>query len=149
MSKIIHILIGGIGTGKSTFAKQLSKKENIRIISGDEIQDRYKKLSDSKVDEITVKLLNESFLRDKSFIVDGKNLNPQSRRSIINIAKGRGYTIYGYDFGKGSIVSLLRRLRNPRRFTEEFWEQVYQSDMKSFRNPELNEGFDKIFYPPK
>ena len=149
MSKIVHMLIGGIGTGKSTFAKQLSKKDNIRIISGDDIQDRHKKLSNSKVDEIITKLLDESFLRDKSFIIDGKLLNPQCRRSLVAKAKERGYKAYGYDFGKGSIFSLLRRLREPRRFTAEDWEQVYQSDLNSFSTPELNEGFDKIFYPPK
>jgi len=143
------MLIGGIGTGKSTFAAKLAEKDSIRIISGDDIQDRFKEISNDEVDEITARMLDESFLRNKSFIVDGKHLNPRNRRSLISNAKERGYLVYGYDFGKGNIMSLLRRLRSPRRYNAEYWEEVYQSDLESFSTPDIEEGFDRIIYPPK
>jgi len=149
MGKTVHMLIGGIGTGKSTFAEKLAKKDSIRIISGDDIQERFKEMSDDEVDEITARLLDESFLQNKSFIVDGKHLNPRNRESLITTAKERGYKVYGYDFGKGSIMSLLRRLRSPRKYTEEYWEEVYQSDLKSFSTPDIDEGFDRIYCPSK
>lgn len=142
-------MIGGIGTGKSTFASELSKKESIRTISADEIQEIYKNLTDEEVDKHTYNAIENSITNEESFIVDGKNLNARSRKWLIDKCKQHGYNIYGYDFGKGNILSLIRRKRHPRNYTEEYWEDVYESDAKSFGTPDLEEGFDRVYYPPK
>lgn len=142
-------MIGGIGTGKSTFVSELSQKRGIKSISADEIQESNKQLSDSDVDEITFKAIDSCLKNHESFIVDGKNINARNRVGLIDKCKKQGYIVYGYDFGKGDITSLIKRKSEPRRFSEEYWEEVYQSDSKSFGTPDPDEGFDKIFYPPK
>ncbi len=149
MGKTVHILIGGIGTGKSTFASELSKKEGIRSISADEIQEIDEYLSDEEVDDLTDNAIENSIRHGESFIVDGKNINSRSRKWLIERCKQQGYNIYGYDFGKGNITTLIRRKKHHRQFTEEYWEDVYKSDLKSFETPEPDEGFDRIYYPPR
>lgn len=142
-------MIGGIGTGKSTFASELSRKEGIRSISADELQEINEHLNDEEVDECTNNAIENCITNEESFIIDGKNINARSRKWLIDKCKQQGYTIYGYDFGRGNILSLLRRKRQPRKFTEEYWEEVYESDLKSFGTPEPDEGFDRIYYPPR
>jgi hypothetical protein len=149
MSKILHMMIGGTGTGKSTYAKKLKKELGINIVSGDDIQRKNKKLSDNEVDEMTYVEYLENLTGESSFIIDGKCLNPRTRKGYIADAHNNGFSVFGYDFGSGTIVSLLRRLSHPRRFSKKYWEDIWEDDKKSYHMPEPEEGFERIYSPPK
>jgi predicted kinase len=105
-------------------------------------------LSDEGVDDLTINTIEDCIRNEESFIIDSNNINSQSRKQLIDRCKQQGYIIYGYDFGKGNIISLLRRKRFPRQPTEVYWEEVYNSNKKSFETPEPAEGFDRIYFPP-
>lgn len=148
MEKTVHILIGGIGTGKSTFASELSRKESIKSISGDEIQDANSHLSDDEIDVLTNDAVVSCIENEKSFVVDGKHLNPRNRHGIISKCKKEGYRVLGYNFGEGDVTSLLRRKNQPRNISGEEWEETHEKDSEFYSEPDPTEGFDRIFYPP-
>ena len=147
MGKELHMMIGGIGTGKSTLAQKMSKEQGLNIFSVDKIEEENSHLSDIEIDDLIENMLNNQIISGESFILDGKCLTAGERKNIISIATTHGYTIYGYDFGSGNIVSLLRRLNNPRKFLRDFWEGVYQSDHRNYVEPEVEEGFERIYMP--
>jgi hypothetical protein len=149
MGKILHMMIGGIGTGKSSFAKKISKKDKINIVSADDIQDNNPNIMDDEVDMLTLQKLEDCLNDENSFIIDGKCLTSHERKRIISDAQNKGFSVYGYDFGSGSIMSFFRRLFSPRRYTKKEWEEVYESDKRLYQTPELVEGFDKIYIQPK
>jgi predicted kinase len=127
------MMIGGTGTGKSTYAKKLKKDLGINIVSADEIQRRNRNLTDSEVDERTYEDYLSNLNGDSSFIIDGKCLNTRTRKGYISDAQKNGFTVLGYDFGCGTVVSLLRRLAHPRRFSKKYWEDIYEDDnLKEF-----------------
>lgn len=148
MRKTVHILVGGVGTGKSTFANKLSHREGIKAISGDDIQTKNSHLTDDAIDELTDEAVESCIRNEESFIVDGKHLNTRNRHGIISKCKKEGYRILGYNFGEGDVTSLLRRKNQPRNTSGEEWEEIHKMDSESFNEPDPAEGFDRIFYPP-
>lgn len=147
MPKELHMMIGGIGTGKSTFAQKMSKEQGLNIFSADKIEEENSHLSDKEIVDLLENMFNNQIMSGESFILDGKCLTAGERKNIISKAVANGYTVYGYDFGSGNIVSLLRRMNNPRKFLRDFWEGVYQSDQRNYVEPEVEEGFERIYLP--
>ena len=125
MDKELHILIGGIGTGKSTYAKKLSKELEISVFCPDDIEEKYKNLNDSQIDKMVDNELKNYLDSGDSFILDGKCLMSKERIEIIKRAKSKGYKTYGHDFGGGNVVSLLRRLSNPRKYFSKQKMEIY------------------------
>ena len=134
--KIIHIMIGGIGTGKTTLANKLSQEMSIEILRADDSD--YE--DESKLFEDYLNLLDN----EKSFILDGKYLDKKTRQHFIKYAKNCGYDCIGYDFGPGNGISLKRRLNNPGNYSSKEWIKDYRKDRTSYQQPQLNEGFKKI-----
>jgi len=149
MEKVLYMMIGGIGTGKTTLAKKLRRKLQIGLVSADEIQKTNKKLTDDEVDEKTLEEYQSKMSGEDSFILDGKCLNAAERTRLIEDAQKNGFSVVGYDFGSGTKLSLFRRLSHPRRFSSKYWEEVYEYDKKTYETPELEEGFEKIFIQPR
>ena len=149
MKKSLHMMIGGTGTGKSTFVKKLERELNIPTVSADEIQKRNKTLTDLEVDKTTLEKYMKYLKSDSSFILDGKCLKSDERKRLIADAKKSDFDVVGYDFGCGTVVSFLRRLVQPGRFSRKYWEEVYDYDRRTYESPELDEGFEKIVFPPK
>lgn len=149
MSKELHIMVGGTGTGKSTYARKLKKELGFVVFCPDNVEEKYLDFSDDQINSIVDAELKRHLESGRSFILDGKCLIPKERIEIIKRAKSSGYKVYAHDFGKSTVVSLLRRLRNPRRFDDAFWEKVYESDQRLYKSPELEEGFERIYSPPK
>jgi hypothetical protein len=62
----------------------------------------------------------------------------------MTMAKKRGYSIKGYDFGPGNETSLNQRLKNPRGVSEQRWKEVAERIKESYEKPTLEEGFDEL-----
>jgi len=149
MENELHILIGGTGTGKATYAKKLKKNIGIDIFCPDDIEAKYIIFTSDQIDKIVDNELKNHLNSGESFILDGKCLIPQKKIEIIKRAKNKGFKVYGYDFGSGNVMSLLRRLRNPRKYFSNYWETIYESDQRLYKSPTIKEGFEKIYYTPK
>ena len=147
MEQEIYILVGGIGTGKSTYAKKLKREQGLNILCPDKIEEQYQNCSENEIDKIIDRELKNYLNSGESFILDGKCLTRRERIDIINRANQNGYVVYGYDFGVGNIVSLLNRLRQPRGQPRKRWEAVYEDEKHLYEPPELKEGFERIYYP--
>lgn len=149
MAKELHIMIGGTGTGKSALAKRMKKELGLEVFCPDDVEEKYLNYNDEKINQIVDSELKTHLESNKSFILDGKCLVPKERIEIINRAHANGFTVFGHDFGPGNVVSILRRLMHPRRFSNKYWEEVYESDKKLYISPDPDEGFEKIFYPAR
>ena len=142
-------MIGGTGTGKSTKANEISQNTGFNIFSPDEIEKENSHLNYNEIDNLIDNELNEQISSGESFILDGKCLTVGERKIIISRATEKGYTVYGYDFGCGNIVTLFRRLNNPRSLESDYWEEVHKSDKRNYVEPEVEEGFERIYMPEK
>lgn len=146
-NKELHMMIGGIGTGKTTHSQELVNDLKCKIFSADELAEQYS--NENNIEELIDAEFKRQLKSGESFILDGKYLTVEGRKIILDNAKNEGYKIYGYDFGAGNVISLLRRFRKPRRLLKEIWEGIYENDKSSYETPEIEEGFEKINFPRK
>ena len=143
---ILHIVMGAIGTGKSTLAKILADKYHIEILSADDIEVLNKDMEDGDIEcEIMASFFY--FLDQKqSFILDGLNLSLTSRKLYINKAINNGYKIHIYDLGPGNKNSLLRRLKEPRGIPQERWIENAKRNKEIYEKPStIKEYIDKLY----
>lgn len=147
MENIVHLVIGAIGTGKSSLSKVLAKKNNIEILSADDVENINKDIiSDSDIDGEIVEHFFYFLDQNKSFILDGLNLTLSSRRFYINQAKRMGYKIYVYDLGPGDNNSLTRRLKDNRGVSAERWKEIAESNKINYEKPQKDtENIDKLY----
>ena len=67
---MIHMLVGVQGSGKSSFAKEMSEKDNIEIVSSDAIRRKFKGIEEYKVWEIVYNRMAEIEKEGKDCIFD-------------------------------------------------------------------------------
>lgn len=151
MKKLI-LLVGNIGSGKSTIAKKYAKK-NYRIISRDSI--RYMVGAGNYVFDVklepTIKQATESllkeFLYDKvSVVYDETNVSKRLRESTIKIAKRFGYKVTAIVLPKlTKNESVNRRMRSPHgNYSREIWETVWENFNSIYEEPTKDEGIDEV-----
>jgi predicted kinase len=144
MDKILHILTGAIGTGKSTFAKEFSESHKIPIISGDKIEEESSTKDENEINSDLMLDFNYALDSESSFIIDCQNLNKYSRSLFIKPAARLGYKIVCHDFGPGDENSLNQRLNEPRGVDKERWKAIAKENKEAYEKPELSEGINKI-----
>lgn len=141
-NKILHIIMGAIGTGKSTLAEILSTKYKIEVLSADSIEKQMNEkgvFNDNEIDGDIIECFYWYLDKNTSFILDGLNLSRKSRNYYINEAIKKGFQIYIYDLGPGNDDSLQRRLKNPRNVPTERWINIAKSNKESYEKPMKNE----------
>ena len=149
------ILVGNIGSGKSTLCKRYIKKGFV-VISRDSL--RYmigagEYIFDLKY-EPAIHAANlailESFLAwGHNVVMDEVNVSRKLRSAYISIARGmisHEYKITGIVLPRLSKeVSVQRRLQSPHgNFPRSTWEQVWENFNRMYESPTKSEGFDKI-----
>jgi predicted kinase len=147
MEKILHMVIGAIGTGKSYLSSILSKKNGIEILSADDLENLSKQNNENfNPDLELVEVLFYRFDEGKSFILDGLNLTKSSRSFFINNAKKNSYKIFVYDLGGGDEDSLKRRLKENRGVPESRWKDIAKANKKEYEKPsKIEEDIDKLY----
>lgn len=152
----MNIFIGNVGSGKSIIARKLALKDYV-VVNMDKIQEmiggyRYglydvgKKEIYQKAEEIII----ETALKiNYSVIIDRTNMDKKRRKRFIDIGKKYANEIIAYNWGIGENDCLERRIDNSRGIPRRIWKEVYESMRKSYEEPELEEGFDKIIEMPK
>ena len=149
------ILIGNIGSGKSTIAAKFAKMGHVIVnmdiistmIGGGEYG-----LYDTKKKEIyheTEHSIIETALKNGfSVVIDRTNMDRKRRESFIKIGKKYAAKIVAYDWGAGDFSGVNRRIKSPNGIPAETWANVYKFMKQSYEPPTLEEGFSKIIEAP-
>jgi predicted kinase len=138
------ILIGNIGTGKSTISKYINSKFKSTIINGDEFKEANKELSRNDLDMKFYLLVENELMNHRSVILDGQNLIRKYRAKWIRTAKRYNMRVVAIDCGSGNIESLSRRLFDNRGESSVVWKQEYENSKHDYEIPSQDEEFDFI-----
>lgn len=150
-SKVI-ILVGNIGSGKSTIAIEYQKKGYI-VISKDQL--RYaigggKYIFSVHLEPVvwqTELYMYKKFLRlGVDIIIDGTNVSRALRSKYIEDARYYDYKIICREMPKLSLKeSVSRRMTNPhQRYDKRFWESLWTIFDNKYEKPTKKEGFNQI-----
>ncbi len=90
MSKILFIIAGANGSGKTTFAKEFCKVNNLEFINTDEIAQICN--NQIKAGKIFLKTVKEKLNQDNSFVIE-TTLSGKYIRSFITGAKSKGFKV--------------------------------------------------------
>ena len=148
------MMVGNIGSGKSTLVKQLTK-QGYMVISRDALRYMFgggEYLFDVdlepevfKLEKYALKLLSD-FTYD--IIIDETNMSAIGRKRYFDIVKDQGYTKTAIVMPKFSkIESVERRMEaNHGNGTAIVWGEVWERFNNVYVEPTKNEGFDKIIF---
>ncbi len=139
MKKELVVLVGNVGTGKTTYCKKYYAL-GYEIIRPDEWKEKTKDDYSQKFN----RTLRNHVKDGKSVVIDGVNMKSRSREIILNFAKGDEYRKIAIVLGKGNDESLQRRLAEPKDYTEKNIIFSHEQNLKEYSNPTLEEGFDEI-----
>lgn len=142
---MLIVLVGNIGTGKSTYANEQKKlNSNIKVICFDKIYDKYQDY------EITFKKVGikiESGLDvDMDVIVDGMNLDRKIRGRLVSFAKRKNKHSNIIDFGIGDESTLQRRIDNSPEVSAEEWRKWHIENQRLYEKPSIDEYYDEICF---
>ncbi|THU91505.1 P-loop containing nucleoside triphosphate hydrolase protein, partial [Dendrothele bispora CBS 962.96] len=139
--RVVLILVGLIGSGKSTFATSLEKHlPNFVRCNQDELGDR------RSVEDLARASLSQGL----SVCVDRTNFNPAQRRYWINIAHEFPGTLVWVIVFDTPYEECARRLQqrtsHPTIKTPEQGMSVLARFASDFQAPVADEGFDRMIY---
>ena len=143
MVKLI-IMVGLSGSGKSTIAKELAKKENAIIVSSDEIREELSFYEDQSRNEEVFKIFNkrikDGLHNGKNIIADATNITIRSRKQIIEIGKRENAYIISYIVAKRFYDCYFDNLKREHPVPE----LVLRKQIMRFQIPFYEEGFNEI-----
>lgn len=149
---MLEILVGPIGSGKSTYTKAMASTGYL-IVNDDSLVDSihagmnylYKPELKSLYKQLDHTILFFGLSRNYNVIIDRPNLNPKTRRRYIEIAHSLDAKVKCILFpflSKEEHIS--RRMNNNRGYNREKWESVYDKMILEYKEPSLDEGFTEI-----
>lgn len=131
------ILVGNIGTGKSTYCLQHTGKY-LRI-NQDELGSRYE----------CIKVCENALKSQIPVIIDRTNINKSQRKFWLDLAKKYNYDVECIVFTldkEQSINRIINRKNHEtiNNLTKKQIEEIYDSFAKNYEQPLTNEGFSNI-----
>lgn len=144
-NKIVYMMVGIPGSGKSTWIRQ-NRGNDWVVISPDQVlEERY---GYEWTPERAAEAWAESYqrfgallLEDRTMVWDATFTSPMMRSAILHIAKGIGYTVKAI-FCKTNIDLCLSR--NLKRDREPVPDSTIRRMAESLIAPSKEEGFDEI-----
>jgi len=151
-NKNLILMVGNIGTGKSTLTKEYSKKGYV-VISRDSL--RYgigagKYIFDLEYEPTiwnTELFMFRNFVKlGVNIIIDEVGINRELRARYIKYAKSFGYTIIVIEMPKLTMNEAVnRRMNDPHGQPDrKLWEQVWTKFNNMYEKPVHDEGIDII-----
>jgi predicted kinase len=149
----VIILVGNIGTGKTTWTKKYLKKydltksyRNFVAIDDDSISTMISGLGkydwiDERKDlysELKKIILKTCLKRGLSVIIDGIHATRKHRKVYIDIAKEYEAEVTIMDFGCGDTESLRRRCKDNRGLPSKRWRMVHNFYNDIYEKPEFD-----------
>ena len=130
--KVMAIMIGIQGSGKSTFCQEhLSSFCRINL---DTLKTRYQ-------EQLAI---DECFKFEKNFVIDNTNPTIVERKKYIIQAKKEGYKIIGY-FLESKIKDCILR-NNQRSGKECIPVNAIAATSNKLQMPSYDEGFDELYF---
>lgn len=158
--KTLDILIGNIGSGKSTFAKEYAEKANAIIFSSDKIrknlfeenviQNDHSFKENQIVFEILYQKIAESMQEGCNIIFDATNLTCKDRKTILDLGKEYKYKIIGRLFLLNDEECERRVINRQNTDKESHYIEDPMSVIKRYSEklknnmPKFEEGFTQI-----
>ena len=148
------MLVGNIGSGKSTLVKKLTK-QGYMVISRDALRYMFgggEYLFDVdlepevfKLEKYALKLLSD-FTYD--IIIDETNMSARGRKLYFDIIEGKGYTATAIVMPRLSKTeSVARRMQaNHGTGTATVWGEVWERFANVYVEPTDKEGFNNIIF---
>ncbi len=144
---MIHMLVGVQGSGKSSFAKEMSEKENIEIVSTDAIRKKYKGIEEYKVWDMVYKRMAEIEKDGKDCIFDATSITKKVRKRFFDNMK-----MFGVNpkcdciFLDTDIDICEKRIIERNKDENQLFlpPEVIYSYKERLEEPSIDEGFEKI-----
>jgi predicted kinase len=152
MSKELVVLVGNIGTGKSTVARKYQKKGYV-VVARDGL--RYSigggnYIFDPKYEPVIWEIelcMLESFMElGVNIVIDEVGVSKSIRMRYIVPGQDYGYTIKCHILPKLTMKEAVdRRMKDPHgQPNRKLWEEIWQKFHRMYEEPNLEEGFDEI-----
>jgi len=151
--KVITILVGNIGSGKSTWIKNRRGPQEL-VLCRDALRYMFgggEYLFDPENVEPEVKTCTNAIMEilcadGKNIIIDETNVSKEMRQKYIKTGKQYGYKMVAVEFPKLSKEeSVDRRMTNPHGQPDrDIWNMVWQMFDDAYEKPTLEEGFDLV-----
>lgn len=147
------MMVGNIGTGKTTYIRQRSSeyiivsRDKIRYMLGNDTYIFMKELEPA-VARGSLYIFESLLDTNINIILDETNICQRMRRPYINMAKEQNYKIIAVVMPKlPKEMCVQRRISNPHgNYSKEVWENVWEQFNKIYEEPTIQEGFDDILY---
>lgn len=152
MQPELVILIGNIGTGKSTVSKEYANngyiivcKDSMRTMLGAGSYVFDVKL-EPLIHQATTDMITRLMKQQKNIVVDETNMDKKTRATYIDLA-------YRYNYKRVACVmpvlskedSIVNRMKDSLRGTPIYiWEEVWEKFNKRYQEPTHGEGFTEI-----
>lgn len=148
----VHLMIGNIGTGKSTVAKKLLWDYPAVYVCMDEIQamlagGKYNLYNpDWKPVYYTAEtgMIHSALQNGQSVVIDRTNIDRESRERFLEAIHDYDVEVHAWDMGPGTHLNLTYRTRDPRGVDPADWESVFEAMRADYEEPVKEEGFDHI-----
>lgn len=150
--KELVMLVGNIGSGKSTLCKKYQKKGYV-VLSRDTLRYAigggeyiFNKKFEPIISRLVLIMFEEFLDLTVPIVVDETTMNRSFRSRYILLAKEYGYKVKCHVMPKLTMKkSVQRRLNNPHgKYSKRVWESVWKRLNKMYEEPSLGEGINKI-----
>ena len=149
---IVYMMVGIKGSGKTTYAKRMSKETGIEIVSTDTIRKEMIDFKESNVFPIVHERCKTLILNNKDLIFDATSITPSVRKRFIDSLKEIGvdrnmYEIHVYYFMPDLELSIERiKKRNEEGIERYMPLEVIEKYNNEIIPPTKEEGFEKILF---
>ena len=153
----IIIMVGNIGTGKSTATDLLLSEytgiqiiavsnDSITMMTGNGDYSRYRPMLSDMYKDMFFKCVCAGVDAGATVVCDNSHMTKRSRAKLIKIAKDAGISVSCINLGPGSPESLKRRqeAKDGRGNTKAVWNIVHQRFSSQYEEPSVDEGFDIV-----
>ena len=143
----IYVMVGIPGSGKSTFAKELSEKLKIKVVSSDNVRDENKDMPEKDIFGEVYRLVASEIKRGSDVILDATNSTKYIRSLIIERLKPYNITYdlvaYYFPIDYNKCYERIKR-RNERGIDRYFPLDVLESYYLKAEVPQVLEGYKMV-----
>jgi predicted kinase len=148
----LMVLVGNIGSGKTTMAKKLISQGYI-VSSFDSIAKTLMQGDTGSIQGMQFRRLclrtYEGLIYDSldlgiSIVADYNNLRRSSREVLCKMAKSFNASCLCIDFGAGTEEGLQRRIESSNDLSVQGYDFMYRDLMNKYQKPVVGEGFNIV-----
>lgn len=144
---MIHVLVGVQGSGKSTYAREFAKKENIEVVSTDAVRKAYPGIEEYKVWDIVYEKMAKCLKEGKDCIFDATSITRKVRKRFFDSVGSFGVEVKAdCIYLDTNIETCEKRVLKRNDDPNELYlpPEVIFSYHERLEIPTVEEGFEKI-----